>query len=415
MRIRSVVAASVVVLAGAACVPRGPFPGDGVHPGPGPAIDRTCEAWSDPSARAQRADAPHGAAALRKLADRCLHLNQLQVMGTHNSYHVQPEPPLLAALAQFDQTLAESLEYTAAPLATQLTDQGIRQLELDLYADPEGGRYADRHVNPVLGKPLASGVPGLSEPGLKVMHVQEVDFLSRCWVFVECLGQLRDWSDAHPGHLPIMVMIEPKDEVIPDPLNLGFVQPLPFGPDELLSIDTEIRSVFPDDRLITPDDVRGRHATLNAAVLAGDWPTLGEAKGRFLFTLLNGRARYRTGASGLEGRVMFTNAPPGEPDAAFLTRDDPGATNPPIAELVRRGYVVRTRSDEPTIQARSGDTTRRDAALAGGAQWVSTDYPVPGWSPWSDYFAAIPDGHPARCNPVNTGPACRNDALEQSG
>ena len=41
------------------------------------------------------------------------------------------------------------------------------------------------------------------------------------------------------------------------------------------------------------------------------------------------------------------------------------------------GYVVRTRADADTVEARSGDTTPRDAALASGAQWVSTDYPVP--------------------------------------
>jgi len=64
------------------------------------------------------------------------------------------------------------------------------------------------------------------------------------------------------------------------------------------------------------------------------------------------------------------------------------------------------------VQARSGDTTQRDAALESGAQWVSTDYPLPGTSPFSDYFASIPGGEPARCNPVNTGPRCTAGALE---
>jgi hypothetical protein len=31
----------------------------------------------------------------------------------------------------------------------------------------------------------------------------------------------------------------------------------------------------------------------------------------------------------------------------------------------------------------------------------------------STYVASIPDGQPARCNPINTGPKCRNDALER--
>jgi Phosphoinositide phospholipase C, Ca2+-dependent len=86
-----------------------------------------------------------------------------------------------------------------------------------------------------------------------------------------------------------------------------------------------------------------------------------------------------------------------------------------IQDLVRRGYLVRTRADADTVQARTGDTTQRDAALLSGAQFVSTDYPVPGRAAplGTDYVAQIPDGDPARCNPVNTGTLCRNDALER--
>ena len=76
---------------------------------------------------------------------------------------------------------------------------------------------------------------------------------------------------------------------------------------------------------------------------------------------------------------MFTNSTPGQPDAAFIKENDPtGANQARIADEVRRGYVVRTRADADTRQARTGDTTMRDAALASGAQWVSTDYPAPG-------------------------------------
>ena len=60
-------------------------------------------------------------------------------------------------------------------------------------------------------------------------------------------------------------------------------------------------------------------------------------------------------------------------------------------------------------EAESG--LRLDAALASGAQFVSTDYPVPGRA-FTDYVAQIPDGQPARCNPINTGPRCRDDRLE---
>ena len=64
------------------------------------------------------------------------------------------------------------------------------------------------------------------------------------------------------------------------------------------------------------------------------------------------------------------------------------------------------------IEPRFGLTTRRDMALMGGAQFVSTDYPVPDPDFGTGYFVEIPDGSPARCNPVNAPRGCRTQALE---
>jgi hypothetical protein len=352
------------------------------------------------------------------VAQRCLRLNQIQVIGSHNSYHIRPKEPLWSALQAFDPGLAAGFEYTHSPLATQFSDEGVRQIELDVFADPDGGRYADRHLNPLLGLPLPSGIPELDEPGFKVFHVQEVDYETTCLTLVLCLEQIDAWSDAHPNHLPIAILVELKDDVIPDPVNAGFVQPIPIGPAELDALDAEIRSVFDDDEVITPDDVRGDAPTLEAAILTEGWPTLEAARGQVMFLMDNGgqkRDDYLAGHPSLAGRMLFTSADPGNADAAFVKRNDPlGSNTAEIQELVRLGYLVRTRADADTIQARSGDTSMRDAALLSGAQWVSTDYPVEGRAaPFgTDYVALMPDGTPARCNPINTGPSCQNTALE---
>jgi hypothetical protein len=230
---------------------------------------------------------------------------------------------------------------------------------------------------------------------------------------------VKAWSDAHPRHLPLTILVELKDDVIPDPVNAGFVQPAPIGVPELNALDTEIRSVFSERELITPDDVRRGAPTLEQAVLTRGWPTLGWSKGKVMFAMDNAgqkRLDYLAGHPNLEGRVLFTNSTPGQPDAAFVKHNDAkGSTNvAEIQDLVRKGYVVRTRSDADTADARVNDTSTRDDAIASGAQWVSTDYPVPGlWLFPSTYVASIPDGQPARCNPINTGPKCRNDALER--
>jgi hypothetical protein len=350
--------------------------------------------------------------------DRCVKLNEVQVLGSHNSYKLLPPPPIAAALQAFDPELYASIEYEHPPLAVQFAEQGIRQIELDVFADPEGGRYYQRKGYLAVGMNPDSGIPELLEPGFKVMHVQDIDFATTCLTLVACLEEVRDWSDANPGHLPIAILIEGKSDPIPDPLGLGFTVPLPFTTALLDDLDAELLSVFDRDRLITPDDLRGEHDTVEAAALAGAWPTLAEARGKVYALFNNGgadRQAYLAGRPNLEGRVMFTTSSPGQPDAAFVQVGDPrGANLTLIQDLVRQGYLVRTRSDVPTIEARSGDTTRRDAALASGAQFVSTDY---AWeSPFgSGYQVSIPDGSPARCNPVNAPDGCRSSLLELLG
>jgi hypothetical protein len=347
---------------------------------------------------------------------KCVKLNEIQVLGSHNSYKLLPPPPIAAALQAFDPELYASIEYEHPELGVQFAEQGVRQIELDVFADPEGGRYYQRKGFLAVGMNPNSGIPQLLEPGYKVLHVQDIDFETTCLTLVGCLEEVRDWSDANPSHLPIAILIEGKSDAIPDPLGLGFTVPLPFTTALLDDLDAEIRSVFPPDRLITPDDVRGGHASLEDAVRADGWPTLQEARGK-VYALFNNegadRAAYRAGRPNLEGRVMFTTSQPGQPDAAFLQIGDPrGANLDRIQQRVREGYLVRTRSDVPTIEARSGETSRRDAALASGAQFVSTDY---AWeSPFgSGYQVSIPDGSPARCNPVNAPAGCRSSLLER--
>ena len=102
---------------------------------------------------------------------------------------------------------------------------------------------------------------------------------------------------------------------------------------------------------------------------------------------------------------------------ASIEVDDPLAEPGRITDLVRQGYLVRTRADTPNVHARTNDTTRRDAAFASGAHWIGTDYPVQGmaagdFGPATDYVAELPDARSARCNPVTAPPTCRDEAVE---
>jgi hypothetical protein len=347
-----------------------------------------------------------------RVANRCVALNEIQVLGSHNSYHVQPRPELFTYLLSLSSVF-DAWEYTHPPLDEQFETEGVRQIELDVYADPIGGLYARRGGLVAINEDPESHLPALDAPGLKVMHIHDVDFESNCLTFVECLQTVKAWSDAHPRHLPIMILVETEDTVLPE-IGYGFAIPIPFGPAELDAIDDEVRSVFPRQQLLTPDRMRRGQATLEQAVHNLGWPRLGAIRGTVMFTLDNGgavRDDYLAGHPSLAGRVMFTDSSPGAPEAAFMKRND--SSDPAIPGLIAAGYVVRTRADGDTVEARSGDTGPRDAAIASGAQWVSTDYPVENPDFGTGYSVQIPGGMPARCNPINAPSACRNEGLER--
>jgi hypothetical protein len=346
--------------------------------------------------------------------DDLLRLNHMQVLGTHNSYHVEGAPALLEAIAEFSADLAATLQYGHAPLPEQFATQGIRQIELDVFADPAGGLYADPAGLALLTGDPDARLPELDVPGFKVLHVQDIDYETTCRTFVDCLREVRAWSEAHPSHAPLMILVEAKDDVLPD-LGLDFAVPIPIGAAELDALDGEIRSVFPPGQLITPGEVRGGRETVREAIEQDGWPTLAATRGRVLFCLDNEgavRDAYLDGHPSLRGRVMFTSARPPADDAAFVKLNDPLDDFDLIQELVGRGYLVRTRADADTRQARSGDTTQRDAALASGAQFVSTDYPVPDPRFGTGYMVAIPDGLPGRCNPISAPAACAARDIE---
>ena len=284
--------------------------------------------------------------------DDCVRLNQIQTLGTHNSYHVAPPPPLLSMLG----AAARDIEYPHRPLTEQLSRLGIRKLELDVFADPDGGRFRTP-----AGLRMVEGLdpidPALSKPGFKVLHTPDVDYRTTCLTLIACLTEIRDWSRQNRWRVPIMVMIEAKDSPLNDPKGVGYVRPLPIGAVELRALDAEIQMVFPADHLITPDRVRGRRATLADAIREDGWPTLRESRGRVLFALDNTdqhRADYLHGNPSLEGRMLFVSSEIGEPSAAFIKMNEVmGAEEERIRGRVREGYLIRTAPISPPVTHRA--------------------------------------------------------------
>ena len=170
-----------------------------------------------------------------------LHL-QVQVLGTHNSYHVQPSLPLSSAW-----------RYTHGSLAEQL-DEGARSVELDVHWDPLLKTWS-------------------------VYHEPFVDYGSTCGCLSECLAALWQWSVKHPLHSCITVVVEPKYNI--DALN-------PFHGNSaaaVLSLQRVVSAQVPRSAIVVPQAVQGLAPTMQAALSTCGWPGFNETRGTFLFLL----------------------------------------------------------------------------------------------------------------------------------
>jgi hypothetical protein len=340
--------------------------------------------------------------------DEELRWNQIQVIGTHNSYHLAPTPQVMELIALSGRDTALSIDYTHAPLSQQFSDYGIRQIELDLYADPEGGLYSSPAAWKLLGGPIDDArmkfdfAAIMRRPGFKIIHAPGFDYATHVPTLEQALEQIVAWSDANPHHLPILVLLELKEAAPP----LAGVKPLPFDHAMLDALDQVLLQKTPTNKRWIPDDLRGDRATLREAILKEGWPKLEESKGKILFALdnTNGvRDTYLKDHPSLEGRAMFASVDAEHPAAAWMKINNPIADFERIQNAVRSGFLVRTRADADTRQTRTGDKSMRDRAIESGAQFISTDYPVPD-ERFTDYRVQWPNGAVYRRNPVSLAP-----------
>jgi hypothetical protein len=265
------------------------------------------------------------------------------------------------------------------------------------YSQPLGLSYLQKMGIAVEFYDLANE---LTQPGLKVFHIQDFDFRSHNLLFKNCLLAIKKWSLSNKNHIPIIITINAKDSKI----NFdGAKVPILFNKVALKSIDTEIRSVFSESELITPDFVRGEYATLNEAVVKNGWPKIEDVKERILFVLDETGEKmndYLNTDKSLTGKVMFVNAEEGNQNSAIMIINDPVKNENYIQSLVRKGYLVRTRADAETVEARNNNYTRFEAAARSGAQIISTDYYLPSRFFDSNYQVIFSDKSYARINPL---------------
>lgn len=287
-----------------------------------------------------------------------LTLNDVQVKGSHNSYH---RAPRLA--------LSRGWRYSHAPLETQLEAQDVRQFELDVR---------------------------LTKGELRVAHLPLVDGRSTCSRLVDCLGTIESWSRAHAGHLPVFVFIEVKEDVAPSMLE-----------GRLDAIDFAITRVFSRGQLLMPEDVVGDEPSLKQAVVKNGWPSVEAARGRVAFVMFGPKRHkhaYAGGRPRLDGRVMFVaERETSQPHTSIIFYDDPILERAQIDAALQQHFLVRTRADAELHR----NPLRRDAALASGANFISSDFVDPRFN-WLELGP-----HAGRCTPASAKHGCTPTALSE--
>ena len=300
--------------------------------------------------------------ALSEATGADISINQIQFVGSHNSYKQAMPNSFVKQLMKVNPKLLESLDYEHIRLGDQL-DLGIRKLELDIFYRAEDKRFL-------------------------VGHVQQIDMSSNCESLRICLTQIISWSDDNPSHSPIWISFNAKDNYI-----LGLPTPEVFTPEAFLLMDSIFEEMF-GDKLIRPRDI-----------VDLQWPFLSEARGKFILILDESGIKRDIYSEGWKQRPMFTNAPEGHPAAAIMIINDPIEQFEEIRRLVKAGYMVRTRADADTREARANDISRKVAAFESGAQAVSTDYYLPATNFGNEYQVSLPK--PIKCNPITAPNDCK--------
>jgi len=289
-----------------------------------------------------------------------LRLDQLVIKGTHNSYHRRPF---------FALHVRHRYEHDS--LHTQLEQSGVRAFEFDLHLNGEGD--------------------------YEVYHLAYLDSRSHCRAFESCLGQLREWSDQHRDHEPLIVWIEAKDFAGGERME------------SLRPVDDVIRRVL-GDRLITPDDVLGGHDSLRSAIALDGWPTLGESRGRVLFMLTASdeqRADYTDGFRHLADRAMFIEASREQFEMPWAVVAKLGDPRSPNLQAAREAGLLITATTCAANFSDAACAINRDIALTNGVNVLMDDYvrPVVG----RDYYLDLGFTH------IAVGEASRTPTAMRQG
>ena len=279
------------------------------------------------------------------LSDASIRLNEVSFLATHNSYQPRagwPYRTLLRALSLIPKVPVDGrLAGFEMDSLTEQLEHGIRSLELDVQAAGDG-KFSVTHFL--------------------------LDNRSSCQDFETALEELKLWSAHNPRHLPLIVLIEPKE------IEFAFGNRRPFDAECAIALDGVIRSVM-GDLLLTPGETVGEYDSFAAMRADDGWPLLEDCRGRVLFVLhpCSVTEDYIERDRTVRTQAMFPCLRYGgihEEYASFILDNNPNSVTEHPEEAALR-LMVRTRADDyPDFSGeRYADADRC------GAQIVTTDFP----------------------------------------
>jgi len=293
-----------------------------------------------------------------------------RAIGTHNSYHIQPGPYVLGALHRLGMgAMARAFSYTHPPLAHQ-SKMGLTTFEIDVLADPNGGRWAHPKVQHIPKRALGIPAPGgleskfspreykeMMKPGYKVLHVQDLDTKTHCHTFKKCLKQIASGKKKGKKK-PIYVLIEIKDKsMTPHSVPAG-----PLGTFHFTKGLAMTGKLWKDlEKEAAPFKKQGIKFMLdNPAQSASYIKYKGKGKRKVFMPNI---AEMKRRPKGWGRRKVFfkCNNPTSVCSKGMSAR-----------QIVKRGYLVRTRADTDL----QFNAKRAAAAFKSGAQVIHTDAPA---------------------------------------
>ncbi len=277
-------------------------------------------------------------------------INEIAVIGTHNSYQMLPTPQKYA----FEKYLmfisggkkGTKLNFEMDPYTVQL-ECGIRNLEIDIETVDKDG-----------------------EISFIVTHSPISDNTSSAYDFAKGLSEIALWSDNNPKHLPVYLLIEPKGEV-PSINNMK-----DFSVEYAKELDEIIREVL-GDRLLTPEQTMGKYQSFEEMRMADGWPSLKDVAGKIIVLLhpCDVTDEYINIDTSLASQAMFPMLrfdSIDKPYASFILDNEPeAATENNKKTIGEKNLMVRTRADNyPAFNEERYEYTDNC-----GSHIITTDYP----------------------------------------